>query len=124
MHTQSLRFVEVLEMVMVLAILALMFVLIIGGKSEAVMIGTPTNPIYDKVFSLLEGVPGAVLTSWCRSKEYNRSVGGVEGSRHIACMAVDVVVPQDQTKGFIARAESLGFKVLVEADHIHLEYRR
>ncbi len=111
-------------MIKFLPTMLLVFALLLSGvKSEAVMLGTPNNPIYDKVLSLREDFPNAILTSWCRSREYNRRVGGVEGSRHISCMAVDMVVPQEKTKRFVERATSLGFKVLVEADHIHLEHR-
>ena len=89
----------------------------------AVMYGTSANPIYAKITSLREEFPNAVLTSWCRSVEYNRAVGGVEGSRHISCMAVDMVVPEEKEKRFVERARSLGFHVLIESDHVHLEYR-
>ena len=103
--------------------LLLFLALLVPSQTLAVMLGTEANPIYDKVLSLREEFPNAVLTSWCRSREYNRAVGGVEGSRHIFCMAVDMVVPEEKTKRFVERAKSLGFKVLVEADHIHLEQR-
>ncbi len=104
--------------------LLIAFALLLPGKfGWAVMLGTPSNPIYDKVLSLREEFPNAVLTSWCRSIAYNRAVGGVEGSRHISCMAVDMVVSEKKEKRFVERARSLGFHVLVEADHVHLEYR-
>jgi len=101
----------------------LLFVLVSFTLSSAVMYGTPTNPIYAKVTSLQESFPDAAITSWCRSKKYNRSVGGVEGSRHITCMAVDMVVPNSQVEAFVEMGKLLGFRVLIESDHIHLEER-
>ncbi len=105
--------------------IAILFVLalLLPGGANGVMLGTPANPIYDKVFSLREEFPNAVVTSWCRSQEYNREVGGVEGSRHITCMAVDMIVPDSEASLLVRRARELGFWVLVESDHIHLEYR-
>ena len=110
---------------MVKTTIAILFALalLLPGGASSVMLGTPSNPIYDKVISLREEFPSAVLTSWCRSREYNRRVGGVEGSRHIACMAVDIVVPDSEVRQLVLSAEALGFWVLVEKDHVHLEYR-
>lgn len=62
------------------------------------------------------------VTSWFRSATRNISVGGKDVSWHLAGLAVDIVLDKFEDKeNFKARAERLGFQVINEGDHYHLE---
>ena len=74
-----------------------------------------------KITSLTEQFPKSIITSWCRTEKHNKTVGGVKDSKHLDCMAVDFVVPGNQMKSFINTAKSIGLKVRIESDHLHLE---
>lgn len=45
--------------------------------------------LYGLLFRLYALLLGVRVTSWCRSAEFNASVGGVSDSRHLVCAAID-----------------------------------
>lgn len=61
------------------------------------------------------------VTSWCRSVERNREVGGVPRSAHLVGLAVDVVYdgasPGPEADHFLG---AHGLKRLPEGDHDHI----
>lgn len=64
----------------------------------------------------------ASVTSWGRTVDHNKAVGGVRKSFHLVDLAVDLVYdhPIDEpTARELAR--SLGLKLIRETDHDHLE---
>lgn len=62
------------------------------------------------------------VTSWLRSKERNKAVGGSRDSNHMTAMAVDVVLDGgEDTISFKLTANKLGLKALDEGDHLHLQ---
>lgn len=62
------------------------------------------------------------VTSWIRTVEHNRQVGGADESLHLCGLGLDIVLdnPAD-TESFVKRANRLGLKALNEGDHIHLQ---
>lgn len=89
----------------------------IGGFAEAVAV-------------LLALYPGSV-TSWFRSTQRNKMVGGGPGSWHLAGLAADIVLDNPQTTDrpatkqirdkCVDRARRLGLDAVDEGDHIHVE---
>lgn len=64
----------------------------------------------------------ASVTSWGRSEQHNREVGGVPYSAHRFWLAVDVVyttLAPDVVRKELARR--LGLRCLIESDHDHLQ---
>jgi len=62
---------------------------------------------------------GFTVTSWYRSPQKNKKIGGVFNSRHLVGLAFDVV-PVDKGSGELFK--DLGFsKAINEGDHWHLE---
>jgi len=66
-------------------------------------------------------VPEAVFTSWYRDPINNQRVGGARNSQHLLAWAADAVVPPPSANRFIQIAEGIGFTVVVEVDHIHIQ---
>jgi len=66
-------------------------------------------------------VPEAVFTSWYRDPINNARVGGAPNSQHLLAWAADAVVPPESANRFIQIAEGIGFVVVVERDHIHIQ---
>lgn len=75
-------------------------------------------------YQQLGGMPGVRATSLYRDPENNRRVGGVSNSQHMAGTAGDFVVPAAQKAGFIAQARQMGYEVIDEGDHVHVELPR
>lgn len=71
----------------------------------------------------LREVPGRV-TSFFRSVERNRQVGGSGSSQHLYGLAADVVVPRGWRARAIQRARRAGLVVIDEGDHLHVQYFR
>lgn len=69
-------------------------------------------------YRLLLAVNGYTVSSWWRSPWHNAEVGGVKASQHMIGLAWDVV-PVDQEN--IEALRGLGFTVLTETDHLHLQ---
>ena len=62
------------------------------------------------------------VTSWLRSSERNKAVGGSRDSNHMTALAVDVVLDGgEDIISFKLTANKLGLKALDEGDHIHLD---
>ena len=62
------------------------------------------------------------VTSWFRSLPHNTAVGGSENSFHLIGMGSDIVLDKfEDTVAFVRRATGLGFSVLNEGDHLHLQ---
>lgn len=61
------------------------------------------------------------ITSWCRSAQRNREVGGVENSLHLVCLALDVVGPPNEVQRLALAWRGIGLDAVQESDHLHLE---
>lgn len=64
-------------------------------------------------------VPEALVTSWFRSPQKNKDVGGVKNSFHQIAWAVDVVPVDDFIDIKLAKIFP---QVVIESDHIHAEF--
>lgn len=70
-------------------------------------------------YRLRLAIAGLRVTSWIRSPEKNKRVGGVPTSKHILGYGFDV---SPDTIANVAKLKKIGFKkVLREGDHIHVE---
>ena len=79
----------------------------------------------EKCGLLLSVFPGSV-TSWFRSHDRNRAVGGGGASWHLAGLAVDIVLDDMSSASrelCVVRAKRIGLEAFDETDHIHLEVR-
>lgn len=69
------------------------------------------------------GRTGGSVTSWRRTEDHNRKVGGVPDSPHLQGLAVDVVYDlpavDATSRGDLAR--QLGLALIIEHDHDHLQ---
>lgn len=73
----------------------------------------------------LVAATGATVTSGLRSPEHNAEVGGVPNSRHLTDQARDLVPPHGMTLaqlGDQVRQHVPGAKVIVENDHVHVQW--
>jgi len=62
------------------------------------------------------------VTSWFRSKERNKQVGGHSRSLHLCGLAVDIVLDDDTLKHeFFKMCVRLGLRVVDEGDHYHVQ---
>ena len=62
------------------------------------------------------------VISWFRSLPHNIAVGGSLNSFHLFGMGVDVILDRfEDQDDFIYRAQGLGFRVINEKDHLHLQ---
>ncbi|KKM75465.1 hypothetical protein LCGC14_1389870 [marine sediment metagenome] len=62
------------------------------------------------------------VTSWWRSHERNRKVGGVSGSWHLSGRAIDLIPDSDMDKAKIIKmAVGHALEVIDEGDHLHIE---
>lgn len=65
------------------------------------------------------------VTSWIRSKSRNEALGGVSDSRHLAGLAVDVVLDSAlDGAGFQSLCVALDLQVISESDHFHVQEPR
>lgn len=65
---------------------------------------------------------GGSVTSWGRTKAHNQKVGGVQNSPHLYWLGADVVLDAPAPEGErVELARRLGLKLIVEADHDHLQ---
>jgi hypothetical protein len=69
-------------------------------------------------YRLLLAANGFTVTSWWRNPLHNAEVGGVKKSFHLIGLAWDVV---PVSAANIQKAQDLGFHVLIEDDHLHLQ---
>lgn len=69
-----------------------------------------------------------VITSAFRDEAENRLIGGHPMSKHLFGHAFDCRIPPDESKKYIIfnklilGLEDLGFQVILEPTHIHIEY--
>lgn len=65
----------------------------------------------------------ASMTSGYRTKARNQIVGGADNSKHLNGYAFDIVPdhPSD-SEGIALHARSMGFDVVNEGDHVHIEF--
>lgn len=62
------------------------------------------------------------VTSWVRTKKHNAEVGGHPDSYHQCGLAVDVTFENKDLKDrFKRRMWKMGFGVLDEGDHVHVQ---
>ncbi|KKN74081.1 hypothetical protein LCGC14_0394210 [marine sediment metagenome] len=65
------------------------------------------------------------VTSWWRSPERNKKVGGVGNSWHLCGRGLDVIPDTDEDRAEILRlAPILDLEVINEGDHLHLEPKK
>lgn len=67
---------------------------------------------------------GTKVTSLKRSVADNKRVGGKKNSQHLRGTAGDFVVPPKHKAAFIEDAESQGYMVIDEGDHLHVQLSR
>jgi len=61
------------------------------------------------------------ITSWYRTEEHNRKVGGAKRSAHLKWLAVDIIYDVPFKRVYRQEiANSLGLKIIDEGDHDHL----
>lgn len=60
-------------------------------------------------------------TSWWRSLADNVRVGGASNSQHLVGLAVDFVFPRNQRTLAKQRLRQVGFVVIDEGDHVHVQ---
>lgn len=66
----------------------------------------------------------ASITSWYRTQNRNRAVGGHPQSKHLQGLAVDLVPDDTSSKhAIIADASAAGLLAIDEGDHIHIQVR-
>ena len=101
-----------------LFILTIIFLAPTTAKSDTVM------EFASKIHKISECVPLSV-TSWHRSEERNRLVGGHPHSKHLVGLGMDVVLdnPED-IKYFIRRLDDMNLEYRNEGDHIHIQTRQ
>lgn len=64
----------------------------------------------------------ASVTSWIRTTEHNKAVGGVTHSAHLAGVACDVVYDEmPALEDVIRYGRTLDLRVIREGDHDHLQ---
>lgn len=64
------------------------------------------------------------VTSWVRSFDHNRDVGGNDNSLHLWGLAVDVVPDNwDNIDEILRDIKSVGLHYLVHKGHIHIQSR-
>lgn len=64
---------------------------------------------------------GVRLTSWWRTPEHNRAVGGHPESQHLVGLAFDLVAPPLAMHRIAQRARDVGLVAVNEGDHVHLQ---
>jgi len=70
---------------------------------------------------VLSAFPGLVLTSWWRSPQFNREVGGADTSQHLLGLAFDVSGSRPNMEGALWYARAIGWEAVFEGDHVHLQ---
>lgn len=81
--------------------------------------------IKSRVERLAQGHPDYRFTSGWRSEKQNERVGGHPRSRHLAGVAVDVVVGAEGKPHLLQSARHLGAtEIIDEGDHVHLAWPR
>jgi len=64
-------------------------------------------------------VQGQQITSWYRSPQFNRQIGGEPDSQHLFALAMDIAGPQLVFSMFQARR--MGLVAVMERDHLHVQ---
>jgi Peptidase M15 len=65
------------------------------------------------------------ITSWGRTVDHNKAVGGVANSRHVEFLAVDCVLDDPTQKdAFMEAAVKAELQALDDKDHVHLQWPR
>lgn len=89
-----------------------------GGRSGGNSMSAADHKIN---FKSLADTYGATINSQWRTSKRNAEVGGVKNSQHLIGTAGDFSVPDDQKEAFISQARDIGYEVIDEGDHVHLE---
>jgi hypothetical protein len=99
----------------------------IGGDQQPppdsgvpVQAGAMLDPTKDYP-QLASAFPGTQVSSLLRSPQHNAEVGGVPNSQHMRGTAGDFVIPKPEQAAFIAKAKAMGYEVIPEGDHVHVE---
>lgn len=82
---------------------------------------TPGQMLDQILPSVMEA--GATISSTYRSRKHNAKVGGVAKSWHTVGLALDVTdfFNPESRELFIWRVRQMGFQVVEESDHVHVE---
>lgn len=64
---------------------------------------------------------GTTVTSWWRSPQHNRAVGGHPESQHIFALAIDVAGTRDQRRDIVTAARRVGLTAVDEGSHVHVQ---
>ena len=87
---------------------------------------TEWRPVYvelaKRIVWSMQAAPAAYLTSWWRSADHNRSVGGHPYSQHLLGFAFDFVVnDRAAEQAFVKRVREAGLVPVLEFDHVHVQ---
>jgi len=73
------------------------------------------------VINVAQVVPGLSVSSWFRTPDQNRRVGGSPESQHLFALGLDITGSQDSLRQVIFVARGLGLEAFAEPDHVHLQ---
>jgi len=76
---------------------------------------------YWRAVRLFFTYPGLALTSWFRTPEVNRDVGGDPESQHLFGLAWDIDAPRVLIGQVVATARQLGLVAVDERTHVHVQ---
>ena len=78
------------------------------------------------IFALLRlRVPPSIsVSSWWRSPQVNRAVGGLQDSQHLLGLALDLVVADRDVDELVNALADVGLVAVVEPTHVHTQLLR
>lgn len=81
----------------------------------------PALPAFVRRVNAASWPSGVYATSWWRSPDWNRNVGGNAFSQHLGALALDIGGTRDQLRGAVDAARSVGLVAVDEGDHVHVQ---